>query len=1069
MRNRRGLIRAVEPFDGGIDGRVHLVTLEYLDTDGESEDLLIWEREPGARVLEPTVLPNPVAEPPMPPDEFDALVRATRWTALSPYVAPDNGPTPAEHVQLAAPLHGAIQVEDFQLVPLLTALRMPRVALLLADDVGLGKTVEAGLILAELLRRRRVRRVLVLCPASLRRQWQQEMWEKFALRFDMIDRPATHALHKRFGLDANPWRMLPRLITSYDYLKQSDVFEQFRAACRMPEGSPYLPWDLLIVDEVHNLTPAPFGEESDAARMLRLLAPWFEHKLFLTATPHNGHTRSFTGLLETLDPVRFTRTSEPLTSSEKARVEQVVIRRLKREINASTTPPRFVNRELRELSITLDPAERELAAAYQAFRARLYALIAGTSRQAQHASAFAIEVLGKRLLSCPAAFADSWQRYRRGLSAEEVARVEEVQAAERAVRDETDDDREAESRTALAAHTVGAWLQPFAPRLESEMAAMDQALTILGLDRMDVPITALIPTEDARFAALERFIRTQLCLPNDAFRDDERLVIFTEYKTTLDSLAHRLHLLFPEDGRVRVLFGGMDDTEREVIKRAFNDPQDPVRLLIATDAASEGLNLQETARLLLHYDVPWNPARLEQRNGRLDRHGQARDVLVHYFVTDDDADLNFLAYVVHKVHTIRDDLGATGEIFDQALERRLIAGEDDTRVRRELDIRLERARGRAAVPSAVARELGQAALQQLEDFAAELDLDAAALRDTLDIALGLGVGRPRLDGPDARGRFRLTPPIPPAWQALVDDVLRLDAGAATQGALPGIIFDAAQFVHDIGGRPIFRPERDTVLLHLGHPLFYHALAVFARARFPGSARADTATRWTVRRGPVPPGVEALMLLTVEERAVNELRETFHHWVRTLCVPIRHGELGVPLPHVPARALRLAAPVPTAADIARARDLWDEVERDVRQLVGTLASELTERLQARLAEAGRTAIAQENERLQSRQGEVSALIAETTLQRLEREIVTLRQEAQQGVLFDRDARLATLERSIAEREEEVRRRRAQYEELRDQLRRERERVLRYLLPKRYTLRGTAYVFPVAVEIRLPEVP
>jgi len=208
------------------------------------------------------------------------------------------------------------------------------------------------------------------------------------LTFDIVDRQATYALSQRFGLDANPWRMLSRLITSYDYLKQSDVFEQFRAACHLPVGSPHLPWDLLIVDEVHNLTPAPFGEESDAARMLRLLAPWFEHKLFLTATPHNRHTRSFTGLLEALDPVRFTRTSEPLTTSERTRVEEVVVRRLKSEINAVTNPPRFGSRTLREVCSHLDTAERGLADAYQAFRARLYALIASAPRRKQHAGAF---------------------------------------------------------------------------------------------------------------------------------------------------------------------------------------------------------------------------------------------------------------------------------------------------------------------------------------------------------------------------------------------------------------------------------------------------------------------------------------------------------------------------------------------------------------------------------------------------------------------------------------------------------------------------------------------------------
>ena len=209
-------------------------------------------------------------------------------------------------------------MEDFQLVPLLKAMRMPRVSLLLADDVGLGKTIEAGMVLTELILRRRVRRILVVCPASLRSQWQQEMRDKFALDFDIVDRPATHALQKRLGLDANPWRTFPRAITSFDYLKQADVLEQFHTASRPAEGSPHLPWDLLIVDEAHNLAPSSLGEDSDASKMLQRITPWFEHRLFLTATPHNGHTRSFTGLLECLDPVRFTRKSEPLTDSEKA-------------------------------------------------------------------------------------------------------------------------------------------------------------------------------------------------------------------------------------------------------------------------------------------------------------------------------------------------------------------------------------------------------------------------------------------------------------------------------------------------------------------------------------------------------------------------------------------------------------------------------------------------------------------------------------------------------------------------------------------------------------------------------
>jgi superfamily II DNA or RNA helicase len=147
------------------------------------------------------------------------------------------------------------------------------------------------------------------------------------------------------------WRTLPRAVTSFDYLKQDDVLEQFRAARRPVPDSPHLTWDLLVVDEAHNLAPSALGDESDAARMMRRITPWFEHRLFLTATPHNGHTRSFTGLLECLDPVRFTGKDDPLTDSEKARLQQFVVCRLKREINERIHPPRFAER--RSISFAL--------------------------------------------------------------------------------------------------------------------------------------------------------------------------------------------------------------------------------------------------------------------------------------------------------------------------------------------------------------------------------------------------------------------------------------------------------------------------------------------------------------------------------------------------------------------------------------------------------------------------------------------------------------------------------------------------------------------------------------------
>jgi len=198
-RKRRGVISAVKPFDGE-DGVLHLVRLDYKDGQQPDAEELIWELEPARRLLEPHELPRST-DPAMTGEEFDALVRSARWTAISPYLDPDDE-GPLERMPISSPFHGAVQVEDYQLIPLLKALKMPRINLLIADDVGLGKTVEAGLIKSELLLRRRIQRVLILTPASLRLQWRDEMWSKFSLRFDVIDRDST------LKLDV-PWASTP--------------------------------------------------------------------------------------------------------------------------------------------------------------------------------------------------------------------------------------------------------------------------------------------------------------------------------------------------------------------------------------------------------------------------------------------------------------------------------------------------------------------------------------------------------------------------------------------------------------------------------------------------------------------------------------------------------------------------------------------------------------------------------------------------------------------------------------------------------------------------------------------
>lgn len=1062
VRKRRAVISEVRPFAGD-DGVLHLVRLDYKDEHRPDSEEVIWELEPARRLLEPNELPRS-SDPPMPTDDFDALVRAARWGAILPYLDPDSD-GPLERMPVSSPFHGAVQVEDYQMVPLLKALAMPRINLMIADDVGLGKTIEAGLILSELLIRRRIQRILILTPASLRLQWRDELSSKFSLPFDVIDRSATMKLKRSIGIDANPWRSCSRIISSYHYLRQPDVLEQFRSACRTPEGSAQLPWDLLIVDEVHNLMPAPFGEDSGLCRMLRMIAPHFEHRLFLTATPHNGHTRCFSGLMELLDPVRFTRTDE-LKPAEQERVKQVVIRRLKREINKRSNPKKFCTRLPPEAVLLEFPArERELITAFSEFRTKVRSIIAQEARQRQMAGSFAIEILGKRLLSGPVTFAESWRRCKLGLEDPETASDGDVMAARRSTTEETGDDRESEQRQAAASNVIGSWMRAFAESLSSEIHSIDDAIESLGLDVNAGSITFQTPRSDVRFQALCDLL-DHLLLNDDDWKPNERLIVFTEYKTTLDYLLNRLRSRFPnQESRVLSLFGGMDDSHREQVKERFNDPDDDVRILVATDAASEGLNLQATARYLLHFDCPWNPSRLEQRNGRLDRHGQPRDVQIYHFASDEDADLKFIGYLIRKVDQIREDLGATGELFDEATHQCLIEGIGIDTFQRELDLRIDEASSAATIDADDRIESGEEhnVSARLSALAAELDFDQTSEHAMLDTAMSIHAGRPQLTSLDETRRCRIIQPSLSGWSDTIDETVRRTGVDGGLGPLPSLAFSADPFIDDVGGRPIFRPRHDTQMVHLGHPLMSKAVSVLTRRRFPG---AHAVSRWSARLGDVPDGADALVVLYLEELAVNELRETFHHWIRTLVLPVQRGELQPPLDHTPALLLRGDEGSIDPAICDRASELLDDVEPDLQDVVKQQRIELTGQLLEQLEVDGKQARKEEQDRYASRQGEVSSLIAENSLAKLEKDIARLKAERQQGRLFENESIFGDLERSLEMKQEELERRRLHYEEVREQLARERERILTRLLPKRYALQGEAQVFPVAVEVRFP---
>jgi SNF2 family DNA or RNA helicase len=247
--------------------------------------------------------------------------------------------------------------EEYQLEPVARAIEAPRVNLLLADDVGLGKTIEAGLVALELLLRHRAKRVMIVCPPGLMTKWQDEMAEKFGLDFVIVDSAQLNALRRSHGSAANPFRVYPLTIVSLSWLRGAKA-ERLLHEVLDPDADRRA-FDLLILDEAHHVAPAAprqrYAVDSQQTKLVRWLAPHFEHRLFLSATPHNGYPESFTALLEIIDDLRFIRGVDPDPVAQK----EAIIRRMRSQITDAAGNPKFPRREARAIPVAYPESERE--------------------------------------------------------------------------------------------------------------------------------------------------------------------------------------------------------------------------------------------------------------------------------------------------------------------------------------------------------------------------------------------------------------------------------------------------------------------------------------------------------------------------------------------------------------------------------------------------------------------------------------------------------------------------------------------------------------------------------------
>ncbi len=796
----------------------HLLRLSSMEDEGLGEELaVVWELEPGAACLERAQLPQLAAFDR--PRTFDAFLDAVTWGAVSS----------ADDKALQAPFRSGAEVDDYQLDPVVRALSMPRVNLLIADDVGLGKTIEAGLVAQELILRHRARSILIVCPSSIQVQWKEEMRDKFGLEFRIVDSNLLADLRRRRGIHANPWAHFPRLITSIDFLKRDRPMRLFRET--LPPGDQPAfprPYDLLIVDEAHNVAPSGRGKyatDSQRTVAIRELAPCFEHKLFLSATPHNGYPESFSALLELLDNQRFMRAA-PLNRSQ---LDAVMVRRMKYELELRWDGSRrFAKRCVKHLEVAYSAAERQVhenLGRYSGLRAK-----SGITAGEQFATEFVLKLLKKRLFSSPAAFAITLEAHARAVTA--AQRGSSATVSRRQLEEADDDfanDEEYESTAREAVETASRHLTPLAAEEKALLSELRQ-FAAHAADHADSKARRLINWLNDN-------------LKPDGEWSDRRVILFTEYRAT----QKWLHDLLATSGlggedRLLTIYGGMASVERERIKAAFQaDPKESsVRILLATDAASEGINLQNHCWQLIHYEIPWNPNRMEQRNGRVDRHGQKnKEVDVYHFVGagfdetkpgqapgDLEGDLEFLLRAALKVETIREDLGKVGPVIAAQVEEAMLGRRrtlDTSRAERESQpvralLKFERK----------LREQLEKLASQLRDTERELRLSPANIQNVVETGLAIA-GQPALRSAKEPGLFYL-PALSGSWASCSEGL----AHPHSKTIRP-IVFD-----HSLAN------GRDNVVLcHLNHRLVQMCLRLL-RAEIWSQGLAKKLNRFTTR-------------------------------------------------------------------------------------------------------------------------------------------------------------------------------------------------------------------------------
>ncbi len=549
-----------------------------------------------------------------------------------------------------------VEPRPYQLVPLLMALKLDPVRLLIADDVGIGKTVEAALIARELLDRGEVQRMAVLCPPHLAEQWQAELREKFHIEAELVLSSTVSRLERNTGMGQSLFDLYPFVIVSTEYIKSSRRRDEFVRSC--PE--------LVLVDEAHTCA---YSAEQRGGRHLRhqllveLARNPQRHLILVTATPHSGDEGAFRSLLELLRP-DFRDLSADLSGSHNERQRRAVAAHLVqrrradiREYLQTNTP--FPEREEAEETYTLGNDYKKLFQSVLAY-ARERVLDKSGSVQHQRVRWWSALALLRSLASSPAAAAATLRT--RSVTAELEEEAEIDAAGERAVLDL--DDVEAAEFPDLA---------PGAQEEDEQTTPTSARDRLLRFARQAETLQS--PEADAK-------LRRAIELVKRFLKDGYSPILFCRFIPTAEYVAQALRAALPKEVEVSAVTGLLPPAERE--ERVQQLAEHAQRVLVATDCLSEGINLQEHFDAVMHYDLSWNPTRHEQREGRVDRYGQPRSRVrtLTYYSTDTQIDGLVLGVLLRKHRAIRNSLGIsvpvpanTSEVVKALMEGLILRGE----------------------------------------------------------------------------------------------------------------------------------------------------------------------------------------------------------------------------------------------------------------------------------------------------------------------------------------------------------------------------------------------------------